>query len=63
MQASCIVYHFFYLCSLHIGIRQVGAALLELGDLLEATASPRGSPPQPGGQTPVLLMHVSCQLL
>jgi hypothetical protein len=37
---------FFYLCSLHIGIRQ-GAALLELGDL-EAVASTRGSP-QLGG--------------
>jgi hypothetical protein len=38
--------NFFYLCSLHIGIRQ-GAALLELGDL-EAVASKRGSP-QLGG--------------
>ena len=44
---------FFYLCSLHIGIRQ-GAAVLELGDL-EAVASPRGSP-QMGGQTPILLL-------
>ena len=41
----------FYLCSLHIGIRQ-GAAELELGDL-EAVASLRGSP-QLGGQLPIL---------
>ena len=40
----------FYLCSLHIGIRQ-GAAVLELSDL-EAVASPRGSP-QLGGQIPI----------
>jgi hypothetical protein len=39
--------NFFYLCSLHIGIRQ-GAAVLELGDLLEAVASKSGSP-QLGG--------------
>jgi hypothetical protein len=42
---------FFYLCSLHIGIRQ-GLSELGLGDL-ESVAPPRGSP-QLGGQIPVL---------
>jgi hypothetical protein len=42
---------FFYLSSLHIGIRQ-GLSELEFGDL-EAVASPRGST-QLGGKIPIL---------